>query len=247
MKKIKIAMIQTNPENKNGIQNSVKILKKLQGNVDIAVFPEYFLGWDSEKSEVIIEAFKKEAKETGMNIVLGSIVERVNKKLYNTCFILNDKGKIVGFHRKVHLFPDWENWLTEGDDFKVYDLNGLKIGIAICLDVYFPQDIRKMANKGADVLIVPTLTSKDEFEEHSCVMRTRAMENVFPVLLVNGVGSKKIGNKLETWAGNSMLINPYGNIVSRMNDKEGINIIEIDPNEKNKAREELPFIFSEKS
>ncbi|KAK1748728.1 omega-amidase 2, partial [Skeletonema marinoi] len=89
------------------------------------------------------------AKECNMYIVGGSIPEKCDNKIFNTCLIINPNGEVVGKHRKVHLFDidvpggicfKESDTLTAGDGITHFDVDGLgKIGIGICYDIRFPE------------------------------------------------------------------------------------------------------------
>jgi len=243
MKKIKVGMVQMAPT-KSWESGMIKALayfdKAAAKGADIMVFPEYFLGWERDIFERAVSVFRQKAAETGTNIILGSILERAGNKFYNSCVLIDRRGKVVGKHRKVHLYSPWEKFDC-GKTFKIWKMNGLRIGIAICLDIYFSSDIKKMAASGADVLIIPTMTDKKEFEVHSCVARTRAVENLVPVIMVNAVGRTFIG-RWQRWAGNSMIINPYGEIEGKMGDDEDYKIFELDTGKMRDARKKISCI-----
>lgn len=239
MKSVKFAVIQNfvSTNFNTNIKKVLKLCKKVYKKADFIVFPEYFLGWDNKHKE-ILKIFKKEALKHDINIILGSVIENFKERYYNTCFLIDKNGKIVGKHRKIHLYKKWENKITPGKTIKIFKIDNIKVGIVICLDVYFPKDIMKLRN--ADIIIVPNMTSREEIDDHISVLKTRAVENLIPVILANAVGKMKN----IKWGGKSSLISPEGKIIDQINDKEGYKIFNVDLNETKIIRKKLSDIFT---
>ena len=239
MKSIKFAVIQNSVSTNFdiNIKRVLKLCKKVYKKADFILFPEYFLGW-SDKHKEILKIFKKEAIRHNMNFILGSVIENSKDKYYNTCFLIDKKGKIIGKHRKIHLYKKWENKITSGKAIKIFKIDNIKVGIVICLDVYFPKDIIKLRN--ADIIIVPNMTSREEIDDHLSVLKTRAVENLIPVIIVNAVGRMK--NII--WGGKSSLINPEGKIIDKMSNREDYKIFSVNLNETKTIRKKLSDIFT---
>ena len=97
------------------------------------------------------DTFNKITKISKNNfLVVGSILETENHKYFNTAFIIGKNGNVLGKYRKIHLFAPMseKEFLTPGkliQIFKIPELNNLKIGLALCYDVRFPELFRKMA------------------------------------------------------------------------------------------------------
>ena len=241
-KHAKFALIQMVPtENfSHDLATAEKFLARLKGKTDFAIFPEYFLGWKPHPTE-ILKTFKLLAKAHDMNIILGSFVESLERRRYNTCALIDRKGRLVGKYRKRHLYTPWEGHLKAGKSSKYYTINGVKIGIAICLDIYFPAEISKY--RSADILIIPSMTEAREIENHISTVKTRAIENLIPMILVNAAGQTllPVGNK--TWGGKSCAVNPEGKILAQLDSRPGFKIVKIDLSEKSRVRKKLYDVF----
>ncbi len=172
--KLNIAIVQMqiyDGEKEKNLSNGLTILNSLSDldNLpDIVCFPELFTtGYDLENVKKYAESIPGETIKKIISIsknkfiVIGTIIERDNDKFYNCAFILGKNGKIIGKYRKAHLFsPMFETeYLSPGNNistFELSDFNNLKVGIAICYDLRFPELFRKIALQGAQIIFVPS-------------------------------------------------------------------------------------------
>ena len=180
--------------------------------------------------------FCSKAKEHGIWLNCGSIGEAIPKeqKLYNTSLLINPMGEISARYEKIHLCDmDIKNRSStrESDTYKagnnivVCDTDFCKVGLSICYDMRFPELYRIMALRGAKILFVPSyyslLTGRDHWE---VILRTRAIENQCYVVAPAQIGTKA---GLQSY-GRSMIINPWGTVLTTAEDREGMIYAEID-------------------
>lgn len=162
--------------------------------VELLVLPEYVGAglpgaWSAE--QVWREKLLALAMQHQMWIVGGSFPLRVEDGLRNRCLIVGPQGQ-VALQDKLHITP-WEatTWqMTGGSEWAVIDIGLCKIGVAICYDVEFPEQVRALAEAGVEVLCVPYCT--DDVNGHHRVTRcalARAVENTMFVVTAGGVGS----------------------------------------------------------
>jgi predicted amidohydrolase len=196
------------------------------------------------------EILMKKAAEHGMWIHSGSFAEvnPGNKRYYNTSVLIDDKGKIAAKYRKIHTFDvtlpdgtvcDESAQVAPGREVVTTDTPLGKLGLAICYDIRFPELFRLMALEGAQVLFTPanfTLpTGKDHWE---VILRARAIENGCYV-----VAAAQIGKKHHFVAyGSSMIIDPWGTVLTRAREEEGVAFAEIDLDYLDKIRAQLPSL-----
>lgn len=188
------------------------------------------------------------AKEMGIYLIGGSIPEIDEKgNIYNTSFVFNEKGELIGKHRKMHLFDvDIKDKitfkesavLTPGNKVTVIDTKWGKIGIAICYDIRFPELMRLMALQGAKIIFVPasfnTITGPSHWE---LLFRSAAVENQ---LYTVGISTARNLNYSYVSYGNSLIVDPWGNILNILDEKEGILVSEINVDYIYEVRESLP-------
>lgn len=171
------------------------------------------------------DAVEQAASRTGTHVVFGMAeIDQRTKIFYNSA-ILVGPGGLVGHYRKIQPYAAEPRWAKHGDlGFPVFDAGGVRIGMAICMDAMFPETIRVMALKGADVICLPT----NWFGEAapSPFWRARAWENGVYLIAANRWGQER-GTQ---FAGGSCVIDPFGRVLSAVEDANGFVISEVDPN-----------------
>lgn len=209
-------------------------------------FPEYA---EEEENSPTLDTISKAASSLGIYIIAGSIPEARSGKLFNTCFIFNKKGEIIGKHRKMHLFDidipgkitfKESDMLSSGAKVTVVDTEYCKVGVAICYDVRFPELSRLMALKGAELIVIPGAFNMTTGPAHwELLMRTRALDNQ---VYFAAVSPARDLNASYTAYGNSMVVEPWGNIACRAGEAEEVIICDIDLSKVGKVRSELPLL-----
>lgn len=247
----------------NKKQNITKALemieKSAKNNADMVVLPEMFnCPYDINKfreyaetkyNSITLKAVSNAAKEYGVYVVAGSIPELNNEKIYNSSFTFDNKGKIIGIYRKIHLFdidiPDKimfkeSDVLTAGNKITVIETNFCKIGIGICYDIRFPELIRLMTLKGAELIIIPGAFNMTTGPAHwKTLICSRAIDNQVYIAAASSARNKSL---TYVSYGNSMIVGPWGNILARANSKEEIIYSKIDSSHVNEIRDELPLL-----
>ena len=90
-----------------------------------------------------------------------SVYERAGadgEVVYNTGILLGRDGRLIGTYRKVHLaLMEVRRGVTAGDDFPVFDFDGVRVGMAICMDSAAQETYRILAQRGAEVVLTPIM------------------------------------------------------------------------------------------
>lgn len=238
-------------EKEKNLENALNILKSLSNKEslpDIVCLPELFTsGYDLRKVEEYAEEFpgktiEKIAEITkGKFIVIGTILEIKDGKFFNTAFIIGKNGQLIGKYSKVHLFSPMleKEFLTPGDKiqtFELTELDNLKIGIAICYDIRFPEQFRIMALQEAQIIFVPSEFPSPKRKIWKNILRTRAIENQYFVVGVNRVGQ----GKSDHFFGCSLVTN--GDYIEYLADSPENGIFTIDLSTLNPIREKIPLL-----
>ena len=206
----------------------------------------------------ITNIFSNLANELGVILILSLFEKRTSGFYHNTTIIINERGKILAKYRKMHIPDDpgyYEKfYFTPGDlGFKSVKTKFGKIGPLICWDQWFPEAARLTALKGAQIIIYPTAIGwhpkekkkfgKSQLDSWITMQKSHAIANGTFVVAINRVGTERKGRKkIEFW-GNSMVINPSGQIIGKLsNNKQQILIREIDYKKIDNAREHWPFL-----
>lgn len=200
------------------------------------------------------------AKELEVVIVLSLFERRAPGLYHNTAVVIGKDGTIAGKYRKMHIPDDpayYEKfYFTPGDlGFKPIETSLGKLGVLVCWDQWYPEAARLMAMAGADILIYPTAIgweSTDTEDEKSRQLgawvisqRGHAVANGLHVVSVNRTGYELDPsgqtNGITFW-GNSFVAGPQGEIIwQASNDKEEVQIVEIDMKRSEQVRRWWPF------
>ena len=270
--KIAILQTKVSNNEKLNIKNSInKIKLAAKKKAKIICLPELFLSpyfCQTENHSKFKLAEKIPGKKTILYCELAKklsvilIIPLFEKKTYgfyhNTSIIINEKGKIISKYRKMHIPDDpgyYEKfYFTPGDlGFKSTKTKYAKIGSLICWDQWFPEAARLTVLKGAEILFYPTAIGwhpkekkkfgKSQLDAWIIMQRSHAIANGVFVAAINRTGLEKIGNKKIQFWGNSMIIDPSGNIVARAkSEKEEILICDINLGKIENVRNHWPFL-----
>ncbi len=159
---------------------------------DIICFPEYAIsGWPYPKDIInsLAESIPGEGKwyRKYYNLareieipILGWLVELSDSKYYNTAFMIDGKGNFIGKYRKVQANLGeqiWWGW-SQGEKFELIELDGVRYGISICSDMWFPETVRCQELMGADVIL--HLSISDDMNH---IMPVRAYDSRLPIVV----------------------------------------------------------------
>jgi predicted amidohydrolase len=177
---------------------------------------------DGEDASFFLEL----SSQTGNSIVAG-IIERDGNKYYNSSVFTRPDGSISRY-RKIHLFNTEKNFFEPGNEsFNVFDFKGIKIGIAICFDWFFPEAMRILMLKGADIICHPSNLVLPYCQD---AMVTRSIENRVYTITANRIGREKRGDYDFKFTGKSQITSPSGEILKRATpDNEEVGLVDINP------------------
>ena len=238
-----VQMISTPDVNENLRVASRLIQQAAQGGAQLVLLPEYFclMGIKDLDKITIREKFgtgliqdqlAQLAQELQIYIVAGTIPLETEHaaKVHNSTLVFDPRGKNIARYDKIHLFSfqtadehyDEANTLVAGltPSLLQINVNGVvwKMGLSICYDLRFPELYRALGE--VDCHLVPAAftytTGKDHWE---ILLRARAIENQCYVL-ASAQGGTHL-NRRRTW-GNSMFIDPWGDIEQCLAEGEGI-------------------------
>ncbi len=195
---------------------------------------------------------RETARELGIDLVAGSIAERVEgrEKLSNASVHVGPDGEIKAVYRKLHMF-DVE---IEGKSYRESDTDepgeqvvssvladGTKLGMSICYDLRFPELFRVLALRDARIVVLPAAftlpTTRDHWE---ALIRARAIENQVFVVAANQVGKHPGGHHS---GGGSLIVDPWGTVLARAGgEKPGQIVAELDFEHQDDVRKRVPLL-----
>lgn len=198
-----------------------------------------------------IEWARTLARELGVELVAGSILERVpgQEKLSNTSVHIGQDGEIKAIYRKVHMFDVEvggrvyrESELEQpGEEIVVSaTAGGVELGMSVCYDLRFPELYRILAVRGARIVTVPAAftlaTTRDHWET---LVRARAIEDQVFVIAANQIGPHPAG---QHSGGRSMIVDPWGIVLAQAPDRDGHIVAELDLERQQEIRASLPSL-----
>ncbi|HVO19784.1 MAG TPA: carbon-nitrogen hydrolase family protein [Anaeromyxobacter sp.] len=198
-----------------------------------------------------LSAVREVARQRRVFVLAGSIAERVGdpRRTANTSALIADDGAVLAIYRKIHLFdvsiPDGTRYaesegVLAGSQVVVAPTTLGRIGMSICYDLRFPELYRQLSTLGAELLTIPSAftlyTGKDHWE---VLVRARAVENLCYVLAPAQVG--KHGPRRETF-GHAMVVDPWGTVLARCADGEGVCVAPFRRERLERVRRELPAL-----
>jgi len=230
---MKVGFVQFNPGFRDVSGNVRKMSERVSGvDADVLVLPELFnTGYAFRKREDVkrvaeevpdgetTKALISLSKRKDVCIVAG-LAEKDGGKLYNSAVVVDKK--FVGVYRKVHLYATEKKLFDRGNEFNVFPVRGIKLGVMICFDWYFPESMRTLALAGADLIAHPANLVMPYCPD---AMITRCLEN-----RVWAVTADRIGREGKiSFIGQSQITSPLGEIIHRASkDEEEVKIIDID-------------------
>ncbi|TML97848.1 MAG: carbon-nitrogen hydrolase family protein [Actinobacteria bacterium] len=191
------------------------------------------------------------ARELGIDLVAGSIVERVpgQQKTSNTSVHVGPDGAVKAVYRKLHMFDVEVDGMLyaeseheqAGDEVVISDLaDGTKLGMSVCYDVRFPELYRLLGVQGAEIVSIPSAftlaTTRDHWE---VLLRARAIENQCFIVAPNQIGSHPGGYRS---GGRSMVIDPWGLVLASAPDVETAIVADLDWAVLRDVRRRLPAL-----
>lgn len=180
--------------------------------------------------------------------VAGSNATLADGRVRAACFVYDHEGTEVARYDKIHMFDaivaDNTKSYAEsatfepGDQLQVVDTVLGKLGLSVCYDLRFPELYRMLFQKGAVLLSVPSAFTEVTGSAHwEVLMRCRAIENFCYVIGACQGGVHDSGRRTF---GDSLIIDPWGNVVNRLSKGPGVISTEVDLEALHKIRNDMP-------
>jgi predicted amidohydrolase len=260
---LNIAAIQMNSRSDKAanIQTALELIDRAAaGGAKLVALPEIwtYLGdpaGNRENAEPIpgpvTDLLADRARKHGIYLHGGSFhqTEHGNPRVLNTAVVFNPDGDIVATYSKIHMFDvvldgvasyEESASVAPGNEIVTFDLEGLRVGLAICYDLRFPELFRILALRGADLIVLPAAftmtTGKDHWE---ILIRARAIENGVYMMAPGQVGHDGNGK----WCyGRSLIVDPWGTVLATAPDAETVIHSTLDRTRLSAVRRQVPSL-----
>ena len=195
------------------------------------------------------------ARRLGIVIAGGTVPVRADESHYfNRLPIYDAEGRCIAHYDKIHLFdvslPDSDESYQEsaviqpGNEVVVVDVGGVKLGLAICYDLRFPELFRLLLDKGAEVFVLPSSFTSVTGQAHwHTLLRARAIENLTAIIAPAQGGFHVNGR--ETY-GHSLIADAWGNILAEKPAGAGFALADINLEQQGQMRERFPVLSHRK-
>ncbi len=256
MPRIALAQLTSSTEKAGNLKLALDLIRAAASQgARLIAFPEFLMAFSpaaqsaEELSEIaetadgpFISALRDAAKTAGIEI-LATIYEccDVPNRVYDTAMWIDGNGDIAAVYRKLHLYDAFgfkeSNKFLSGNDLTPPVKTAIgQAGIMICYDLRFPELARLLTLRGAEVLTAPSgwVQGDMKLDHWQTMIRARALENGCYVIAPDQVGNIYIGH--------SMVVDPFGRTVAELNEREGLEIAEIEPRLIAEVREKLPLL-----
>ncbi|MCY6484214.1 carbon-nitrogen family hydrolase [Clostridium aestuarii] len=233
---MKIAVAQFNIDVRNKEKNQQKcegfIAEAGKKKADIIIFPEMTLTGFSrninrigDENEETIEWFKEKADMHNINVCFGYVEKATSGKGKNNLSMVSPNGEELLRYTKMHPFSYGREheFYEKGNKIDFFKIDDSTFSAFICYDLRFPE-IFQIASKKAQVIIVIANWPEARREHWITLLRARAIENQCYVIGANIVGET---NRI-IYSGDSMVIDPLGNIIVASHKKEELIVADID-------------------
>lgn len=163
------------------------------------------------------------ARDTGCGVTVGW-AERAGDRVYNAATAFGTDGAVLGHHRKVQLYGPMEKAsFAPGDDFALFDFDGIPTGLMICYDVEFAPHVRALAERGAKLLLVPTANPAGFEHVSDSFVPARAGEMDLTIAYANFCGTEGA----LAFAGRSLIAGPDTRVIAEAGRTEALLIAEL--------------------
>ena len=270
---MRIAVIQMSPgvEKKLNIAQAHSLIGRMltTQKVDLVVLPEMWTclgGTSAQKFSAAeplpipgkmggeaYEFIRQTAIDNGIYIHCGSMGELEGDCIFNTSIVFDPKGVELGRYRKIHLFdirtPDGQGYQESalygaGEQVVTVEILGMKVGLAICYDLRFPELFFALRQQGAELIVLPAAftlqTGKDHWE---VLLRARAIETQCWIAASACTGSYSDGGGERRYTyGHSLIADPWGHVVVKASDGIGWANAVVDNALTTRIRADMPVI-----
>lgn len=254
-----ICQMQVGYDRQANLDRAARMIAAAAGKTDLLVLPEIFnapyqTDLLAEYAEPIpgptTAVLSELAAKYELLLVGGSIPECGERgHIYNTSCVFAPDGKMLGYHRKLHLFDidipgsivfKESDVFTPGNELQTFKYDDIAFTVIICYDIRFPELTRQAALDGADIIIVPAAFNLTTGPAHwEILMRTRALDN--QVFLLAASPARNPGATYQAW-GHSMVVDPWGTVLAEGGTGEETIYAELDLEKLRQVRQELPLL-----
>ncbi len=242
MKTVRVAAAQT-PEFREDLNSAMSWAKATVEQAEaegaaLVVFPEgYLQGYLTDEPAARRNALDLASPQLAVfmsrfgrfkSMMVMGLIETDRGRLFNTAIVV-ERGELVGRYRKSHLLGS-ERIFHPGDETPLFQVAGLRFGVNICYDTNFPEAARKVAERGASLIVcpannmLPRKAAEEWRDAHNAVRGHRCRETGLWLLSADVTGER---DHSVSW-GPTAVLNPAGEVVAQLPlDRPGLLVFDM--------------------
>lgn len=261
MSRVALVQLQASIQKDENLRSAIEYIENAKSKkAELVAFPEFLMAYSPSSQTAnelagiaepvngeFVSALREAAKKNGISVI-ATIYEksRIKNRVYDTALLIDKTGKLSSVYRKLHLYDALgfkeSAKLAAGKELTKPARTSIgSVGIMICYDVRFPEMSRMLALMGANILVMPSAWVQGEMKvEHwQTLLKARAIENGCYV-----VAPDQIGN---IYVGHSMVVDPFGRVVLDMEERVGLEVVDLDNKLVDDVRKKLPLLKNRRS
>ncbi len=195
-------------------------------------------------------AVRAGAEQAGVVVVVGMFTPAPDGRVFNTLLVTG--AGLDTRYDKIHLFDALghrESATVHPGERMVYvDVDDIRVGLATCFDVRFPDHFQALAMAGSQVVVVPSswASGVGKVEQWEVLVRARALDATTWVLACDQADPTAAGvepiEQAPGGVGHSLAVGPFGAVAGRLGEAPGVLTVEIDPAQVSRARQVMPVL-----
>ena len=258
MPKVALAQVAASPDRDANLAAAIALIERAAADgAGLVCFPEMgfgrffpqyradprFFDWAEPVPGPTVERLQAVAKAARIAIVANLFERAAPGEYYNCSPVIDADGRLLGRSRMAHIAeaPHFNEkfYYRPGDGgFRVYDAAGTRLGVAICYDRHYPEQLRILGLGGCEILMVPlAAVSREQWAMFEMEMQVASFQNQYFSVVVNRAGRE---DEME-FVGRSFVTDPYGNVIARLADGAAdLAVVDIDTAVIDAARRAIP-------
>lgn len=222
----------------------------------LVLLPEMFISLNAKHyidiatDKTYVTLLSAWAKKYSIWLIAGAVPQpSPDGRMYSSSLVFSESGDLVAQYNKIHLFDaqvsDKQGRYQESKSFAagseavVVDTPVGRLGLSICFDIRFPQLFQNLRTLGAEIIAVPAaFTYLTGMAHWQILLQARAIETQCYLLAANQCGWHD--EKRQTW-GHSQIINPWGEVLTELQDQPGVISSNIDLSLLTDIRQKMPL------
>ncbi|HOB05254.1 MAG TPA: carbon-nitrogen hydrolase family protein [Propionibacteriaceae bacterium] len=225
---------------------------------DLIVLPEATMASFDRRSSEVAEpadgpwatAVVNAAAEHGVSVIVGMFTQAPDGRVRNTLLATGPSGTVT--YDKLHLYDAYgfreSDHIAPGDRPVLFDVGGVRVGLAVCYDVRFPDLFTHYARAGADVMVVSASWGPGprKVDQWRTLAVARALDSTSYVVACGQASFESVGRSAAgsapTGVGHSMVVAPQGEIMKEAIAGPDLLVVDVDLAQVAEARRVLPVL-----